>query len=180
MLIAVSSRFDSLETGKPFTHCCACNCHLHEAGMHIVNKSYVGEECVFELAMCIDCREDMNAQLSEQSRVAMFDFMHDHANMEQREQELGTDSETESYLAQCITCGTDAASIKNYSLGGMFAGDALVKGPFPMLMCEACEEKLGDTISDETRDVWDQFIGEHFPGPPSEVKLPTGTKPVLI
>ncbi len=175
----MSSRFDSLETGEPFRHCCACDRSLTDAGMHIVNKSFVGDECVFEMAMCVDCREEMNEQLSEKSRVAMFDFMHDHAEMDTRERELGTESETDAYLANCITCGADAGSLKNFSLGGMFAGDDLIKGPFPMLMCGACEEKLGETISDETRDVWDRFIGEHFPGPPSEVRLPTH-KPVLI
>ena len=147
--------------------------------MYIINKSYAGDECVFEMAMCLDCREDMNAQLSEQSRVAMFDFMHDRADMEKREEELGQESPTEDYLAKCMTCGADAQGLKNYSIGGMFCGESLIKGPFPMLMCGKCEEQLGETISDETRDVWDRFIGEHFPGPPSEIKLPSH-KPVLI
>jgi hypothetical protein len=127
----------------------------------------------------MDCREKMNAELSEQSRVAMFDFMHDHADMDKREQELGTDSASSAYLTNCITCGADATQLNNFSLGGMFSGEELLKGPFPMLMCGHCEEKLGETISDETRDVWDRFIGEHFPGPPSEVKLPPH-KPVLF
>ncbi|BDS05588.1 hypothetical protein NT6N_06280 [Oceaniferula spumae] len=148
--------------------------------MHIVNKSYVANECVFELAMCFECREEMNAKLSEQSRVAMFDFMHDHADLEQREEELGRDSETAAYLASCLTCGVEAQGLTNYTIGGMFSGDYLIKGPFPMLICGQCEEKLGETISDETRDVWDKFIGENFPGPPSEVKLPTGSKPVFF
>lgn len=175
----MSAPFDSLETDEPFRNCCACDCLLPDANAYIVNKSFVGHECVFEMAMCIDCRENMNDQLSEESRVAMFDFMHDNADMEKREQELGTNSETDAYIAQCITCGVDASSLKNYSLGAMFSGNELLKGPFPMMMCGNCEEKLGETISDETRDVWDRFIGEHFPGPPSEIKLPTG-KPILI
>lgn len=172
--------FNSLETGKPFTHCCACDCKLSEAGMHVINKSYVAGECVFELAMCMDCREDMNSQLSEESRVAMFDFMHDRSDMEKRELELGSDSETAAYLKSCITCGVESNNLTNYSTGAMFCGVELVKGPFPMLICGSCEEQLAETISDETRDVWDKFIGEHFPGPPSELKLPNGNKPLLM
>lgn len=172
--------FNSLETGKPFTHCCACDCQLSEAGMHVINKSYAAGECVFELAMCMECREDMNAKLSEESRVAMFDFMHDRADMEQREQELGTDSTTLDYLKSCITCKANSHELTNYSTGAMFSHDELIKGPFPMLICSACEERLAETISDETRDVWDKFIGEHFPGPPSELKLPSGNKPLLM
>lgn len=148
--------------------------------MHIVNQSYVGDECVFEFAMCINCREKMNERLSEKSRVAMFDFMHDHANMEERENNLGSDSDTAAYISSCMTCGKPASETKSFTIGAMFAGDFLVKGPFPMMICDDCETKMGETISDETRDMWDKFIGEHFPGPPSEVKLPTGSKPVLI
>lgn len=175
----MSEHFHSHETGGPFLYCCACDAPLRDGEPHIVNQSFAAGECVFEMAMCMDCREDLHGELSEQSRVAMFDFMHDHADMDRREQELGTDTDTGAYLAECITCGADASSLENFSLGAMFAGKDLVKGPFPMLICGDCEEKLGDTISDETRDVWDRFIGEHFPGPPSEVKLPTN-KPVLI
>lgn len=148
--------------------------------MHIVNQSYVGDECVFEFAMCIDCREKMNNKLSEKSRVAMFDFMHDHADMDHREETLGSDSETDAYLASCLTCKKPREEAQSFTLGAMFSDDYLIKGPFPMLICDDCEGKIAQTISDETRDVWDKFIGEHFPGPPSEVKLPTGGKPVLL
>lgn len=153
---------------------------LQEAGMYIVNKSYVREECVFEYAMCMECREDLHSQLSEKSRVAMFDFIHDHADMEKREEELGAHSETEVYLAHCITCGAQQETANSYSIGAIFVGDDLIKGMFPMLICGSCEEKINETISEETRDTWDKFIGENFPGPPSEVTLPTGSKPVFI
>ena len=129
--------------------------------MYIVNQSFAGDECIFEFAMCLSCREKMNGQLSEKSRVAMFDFMHDHADMETREQQLGTHAPT-------------------YSLGAMFTGNHLIKGPFPILICDDCELKINETISAETRDTWDKFIGEHFPGPPSEAHIPTRPKPVLF
>ncbi|MBT8036519.1 MAG: hypothetical protein KJO21_03140 [Verrucomicrobiae bacterium] len=176
----MSSLFNSHETGDPFSHCCDCGCELSHASMHVVNQSYVGDECVFEFAMCLDCREKMNAKLSEQSRVAMFDFMHDHADMESREQELGDNSETEAYISHCLTCGKPRQDSPNFTLGAMFSGNNIIKGPFPMLICGTCEETLAATISDETRNVWDKFIGEKFPGPPSEVTLPTGHQPVLI
>ena len=148
--------------------------------MFVINKSYVGDECVFEMALCFDCREKMNAKLSEDSRVAMFDFMHDNIDMDARKANLGTESETEDYLAECITCQQPRDAVNSYTLGAMFSGTALIKGPFPMLMCSTCEEALAETISDETRKMWDRFIADHFPGPPSEIKLPKGKKPVLL
>lgn len=148
--------------------------------MYVINKSFVGQECVFELALCLSCREKMQSQLSEDSRVAMFDFMHDHIDMEAREELLGTDSDTDAYISECISCHQPKESTNSYTLGAMFAGGDLIKGPFPMLMCGTCEEELNATLSSETRKMWDRFIEEHFPGPPSEIKLPSGSKPVLI
>lgn len=172
--------FHSHETGKAFTGCCDCGCALTGATSFIVNQSYVGEECVLELALCMDCREKMNNQLSEQSRVAMFDFIYDNTDMESRLASLGSDSETEAYIASCITCGRPRCSTKSYTVGALFSGEQLIKGAFPMLICGDCEVALAESISDETRNVWDHFIAEHFPGPPSEIQLPTGTKPILI
>ncbi len=148
--------------------------------MYIINQSFVGDECVFELAMCMPCREQMNEQLSEESRVAMFDFMHDNADMEARLEKLSHDSETEAYIESCVTCGKHRREAKSFTLGAMFTGDHLIKGPFPLLICDDCEARIAATISDETRKFWDTYIKDHFPGPPSEIDLPKQTKPILI
>lgn len=174
------SEFHSYETDEAFTECCDCGCNLHDAGMYIINQSFAGEECVFEFAMCLDCREKLNNQLSENSRVAMFDFMHDNADMESRLEKLGHDSDTEQYIENCVTCGKARTDSKSYTIGAMFTGNHLIKGPFPLLICDDCESKMADTISDETRKFWDNYITENFPGPPSEIDLPTKTKPILI
>lgn len=150
------------------------------ADMYIVNKSYAGTECVFEFAMCFGCREAMNAKLSEKSRVAMFDFMHDNANMEERQEKLGNDSDTEAYMENCLTCGKDRKDAAGYTSGAMFTNTEIIKGPFPMIICDQCELTLSETVSEETRDVWDKFVADNFPAPPSDVKLPTRRKPVII
>ncbi|MGB2402749.1 MAG: hypothetical protein ACPIA7_05000 [Akkermansiaceae bacterium] len=122
----------------------------------------------------------MNEQLSENSRVAMFDFMHDNADMDTRLAKLSHDSQTEAYIEACVTCDKPRSETKSFTLGAMFAGDQLLKGPFPLLICDDCETKIAATISDETRKFWDNYIKDHFPGPPSEVDLPQTTKPILI
>lgn len=150
-----------------------------QASRYLINQSFVGTECVFEMAMCLDCREKMQEKLSEKSRVAMFDFMHDNVDMEARMASMEPNASTDAYIAECIACKKPRESARAYTLGAMFSDNALAKGPFPMLMCSDCEEALAETISDETRQMWDRFIGEHFPGPPSEIKIPT-TKPILL
>ena len=172
--------FNSHETGTAFTHCCDCNCELTDASFHIVNQSYSGSECIFEFAMCYSCREKLNAQLSEESRVAVFDFMHDNTDMEKREKSLGNNSETEAYIEHCVTCNKPRKEAAGYTLGAMFVDQTILKGQFPILICDTCELELSEKISDETRDVWDKFIEENFPCPPSDAKLPKQRKPVML
>ncbi len=174
------TQFNSYETHRPFTHCCDCGCKLNDADMHIINQSFVGEECVFEFAMCLDCREKINDQFSEESKVSMFDFMHDNADMESRQETLGHDSPAEAYIENCITCGKARPEAKSYTLGAMFSRSDLIKGPFPLLICDDCETRMAEAISEETRNFWEDYVAEHFPGPPSEVDIPTKTKPILI
>ena len=143
------TKFHSYETGEAFTECCDCGCNLHDVDIYIINQSFAANECIFECAMCLQCRERMNEQLSENSRVAMFDFMHDHADMESRQNRLSNNSATEAYIENCI-------------------------------ICDDCEGKIAASISDETRKFWDDYIAEHFPGPPSEIDLPNKSKPILI
>lgn len=150
------------------------------ADMYIINQSYVGTECVFEFAMCMTCREEMNAKLSEQSRVAMFDFIHDHAHMDARIERLGTESDTEAYLETCLTCQRDRKEAAGFTSGAMFTGQSLIKGPFPMIICDQCELKLAETVSEQTRDVWEKFVADNFPAPPSDIKLPRRRKPVVL
>ena len=130
--------------------------------------------------MCMDCREKMNAQLSEDSRVAMFDFMHDNADMEKRQKTLNPDAPTEDFIAACLTCDKDRADAKSYTLGAMFTQSTMIKGPFPMMICDDCEMKLAESISTETREVWDKFIADNFPAPPTGMELPSYKKTVLI
>ena len=174
------TKFHSYETGEAFTECCDCGCNLHDVDIYIINQSFAANECIFECAMCLQCRERMNEQLSENSRVAMFDFMHDHADMESRQERLSNNSETEAYIESCITCGKHRSEAKTFTLGAMFSGDHLIKGPFPLIICDDCEGKMAAIISDETRKFWDDYIAEHFPGPPSEIDLPHKNKPLLI
>ena len=171
--------FDSSETDSPFTHCSACGCELELETAYIINKSYVNGECVFEMALCINCREELNSQLSQKSKEAVYDFIESNADFAAQKEQLGEDYTMDEALSTCLTCGKDAKNEKNFSIGCMFSVGMVIPDTFPMLICGECEEKMNDVVSPETRSTWDRFIGENFPGPPSELSLPKN-KPMLI
>jgi len=174
--------FNSLETETPFTHCCSCHCEFATTEItYMVQKSYVGDECIFEYAICQNCREAISTEFSEKSREAMFDFFHDNADLDEKMRQVPYDATIKEHIQKCITCSTPRSKCKSYSYAGHFLDDFLLPGPFPIMICGTCEESLSNSLSKETRESWNRFIEENFPGPPSESKpIPNHGKPILI
>ena len=54
------------------------------------------------------------------------------------------------------------------------------KAPSHSSSVTTAKAKMAASLSDETRKFWDDYIAEHFPGPPSEIDLPNKSKPLLI
>ena len=172
--------FHSFETDAPFTECCDCGCELiKSAQMYMVQKNYSGNECVMEYALCSGCKDKLDEQMSDKSKEALFDFLFDHAEMVEAPDDYTTD-DAMAQIEECLTCGKERSKCRGYSYSGLFVGTTLVPGPMPMMICDQCQEKVADDLSEQTKDVRDKFYEENFPGPPSEADLPTKGKPMFI
>ncbi|MCR9200583.1 MAG: hypothetical protein NXI04_18250 [Planctomycetaceae bacterium] len=186
---AVPKLFWSEYSGEPFRQCIACKVPLLEANMHVVKKKIVGNEAVLEMALCNRCQQQQMEEMSEETRKNLTAFMSEQFQKMTAEQLSGdedgprvievvevTDEQEGQDLLQrctdnCIVCGIDRDSCHRYSLAGVCQDSQLVVqvtplGQTPMMVCEKCEEKMNDLISQETRDSWDRFVEEHLDGPP--------------
>jgi len=175
----IPEEFHSFETDEPFTHCCDCDCELVSSGqMYMVQKTFDKSECVMEFALCTTCKGKLDEQLSEKSKEALFDFMHEHVEMVEAPADYG-EEDAMKQIDECLACGAERSKCKGHSYSGLFLGSTLVPGPFPMMICGKCHELMSEGLSEHTKDVRDKFYEENFPGPPSELNLPNG-KPVLM
>lgn len=171
--------FHSLETDAPFTNCCDCGCELiSSAQMYMVQKNFAGDECIMEFALCSPCKEKLDEQISGKSKEALFDFLFDNAEMVEAPADYTAEQSLEQ-IEECLTCGKERGKCKEYSYSGLFVGTHLIPGPMPMMICDDCQESISENLSEHTKDVKNKFYEENFPGPPSEVDLPTG-KPMFI
>ena len=175
----IPEAFHSFETDSPFTNCCDCGCDLVTSGeMYMVQKNFSGTECMMEFALCSNCKEGLDEQISDESKEAMYDFLFDHAEMV--EPPIGyTAEQALGQIEECLTCGKKRSDCGEYTYAGLFIGHYLIPGPMPMMICDDCQEIISEGMSDHTKDVRDKFYQENFPGPPSEVDLPT-RKPVFL
>lgn len=175
----IPDKFHSFETDAAFTNCCDCGCELLiSAQTYMIQKSYSKDECVMEFALCYACKEKLDQQISAESKEAIYDFLFDNSNILEQQGE-NTFEEAMQNTEKCITCGKVLQDCEGFTYSGLFVGNHIVTSPSPMLICDECQGALAENISDQTRDVKDKFYAEHFPGPPSEVDLPT-KKPMFF
>ena len=174
--------FDSVETGEPFRECIHCHCDLVASGrMYLVSKEIVRGECVLEYALCDQCRDELSGELSEESRERIQQMLEEGVDWQSRIERTMGASGIDAWIDSCIFCGAPRDEEKGYGLSAIFIGGHLFPGPLPAIICGACSERLQQQLSKKTRDFWDRFSEEHFPGPPADfVDLPSPQVPAIF
>lgn len=168
----IPESFLSFETDEAFNSCCDCGCELLEsAQMYMVQKCYTKDECTMEYALCNQCKEKLDEQISGKSKEAIYDFLFDHTEMVEPPDDYSFEDAIQQ-IEECLACGKERGKCEGYTYSGLFLGRHLIPGPMPMMICDDCQQVMSENLSEHTKDVKDKFYEDNFPGPPSEVDLP--------
>ncbi len=185
--------FESEYTGRPFARCIDCDANLlgepEDSGVpkktgsrqdtgpedlppeqiyYQVQKTIVGNEAVFEFAMCRDCGKKLQVEFSNQTQNAISRFIAENVDFSQLKARA-SDSEKHSvddWISACLICNRPRNECHRYSLAGLCVETRLLVGPGPFIVCDNCEYRYGELISDETLRRWDRFVEDHFDSPP--------------
>ncbi len=177
------SDFYSAETGEPFQDCISCGLALaHDPELpYLVAKSFHRNECVFEYAICDDCRSNMAQEFSSESKQALARFFEERVKVRERSHFLALGNEPAPWIEKCAACELPRKELETYSLGGVILGAHMIFDPYPLCLCGKCEEEIQELLSLKTRGMWDDFVEAHFDGPPSNVEdLPVKGRPALF
>lgn len=176
------SNFHSAETGKPFRDCISCGLQLADPEVpYLVSKSFRRGECIFEYAICDDCRSNMAQEFSQESREQLADFFENTVQVQERSSFLTYGPIPEPWIARCAACDTPRDEMESYSIGGVLLGSEMLYDPYPLCLCGKCEEEIQDRLSQKTRGIWDDFVDTHFDGPPSDAEdLPVRGRPMIV
>ena len=72
-------------------------------------------------------------------------------------------------LDQCVACRTARTEMQGFTISAQFRHDAtLVEGALPLILCSGCVNVIAESLSPESRKVWQEFVSEYFEGPDSE------------
>lgn len=165
--------FHSLEHDEPFQTCLACERHfLDIAEPYSITKAYRGAECVFEYALCQSCRQEVSSEFSPASRETIERFFEKRVDLPARAEKIGSVQNHAPWLAHCLTCQSPLEQLQEYVIAAMARGNEMLYSPYPMMVCGSCEKMIQSSLSKSTRERWDGFIRDHFPGPPADALDP--------
>ncbi len=164
----------SEETGLPFSKCLCCKVPLIEIDAPwLVNKEMVDGECVLEYAICQPCRDATTAQLPSESKKIVREFLKNEIDWEERLQEFMMFHSLTDRFEKCIVCSTPKDDSSGFVISALFdSGGAVVVGSLPLLMCLPCVSRITDSLCDESREMWRNFLSKHFDGPPNDSSFP--------
>ncbi len=157
----------SEETGKAFTHCQCCRLPLVEIDAPwLVNKEFVGDECVLEYAVCQPCRDAVTERFSEESKEVARNFLEHEIDWAARISEFMMAHDPVQRLDACVACRTARDETAGFGISALFdSGGVLVTGPLPLLVCKVCVGRMTAGFSDHSREVWKSFLEVNFDGP---------------
>lgn len=173
-------------TDVPFTNCVDCGRELLEVleeeladqdpVVYQVQKVFVRRESVFEFALCQDCSVEFRSRMSAETMRNMQQFFQEHIS----QLPVCTPEAVLQETLQCLVCRRPQRECVRYSFASVLAGWALLLRPCPIIICDHCEQRLGELISEETRKEWDRFVEEHFDSPPGVEEGSPGRFPMLV
>ncbi len=188
--VPIPQPFQSIYLEGLFTHCVDCECDLLDSNIpYTVVKHVVGQEPVFEMALCLECAANLRSQYSVETQQRLNEFLE---QAQRREPSPVPDDQDDDFtwedgIAACFSCGKPRQDCRRYELAGVCLNeDLLVQAPTdlgfttPFLLCDDCNEQISKLISRQTRDAWDRFMEDHFDSPPGiELDSPR-FDPILI
>ena len=161
----------SVETGREFEQCTKCGTTLAETHEPwIINKEWHRSECVMEYAICHTCRGEMMASISQESARHVQSFFEQHIDPMRWIGQFSVDEEDHPtpLIDHCFACAAPRDDAEGFGISAMLqSAGTLDIGPLPVMICHACSAKVEEGLSKETRDSWQRFVDENFPGPPS-------------
>ena len=160
---------------KHIDHCIMCDDYLLEDGKNYLIEKAIKKypdfevaDCIFEYAICFDCAQKMQENVSKESLEQMNNYFESHVNFADRSMNLYKENKFEAgeWLDKCVVKGTEKNDCKEYQVYGHFVGNQMIYSVFPYMISNTAIEELTELLSQSTKDEMDDFINNNFGLPP--------------
>lgn len=175
-------------SGETFQSCLMCSRELIKSGAdYLIEKAVrnypeVGHtEVIFEYAMCFECALKMRGELSEESRSRIDQYFAENAKHKARRSRLESSerNHVSRWLSHCLVKDTPVKGSREYSIYAHCRGNQMIYSELPYALSGEVMEEVMQLLSNKSLDILDDFMGQHFSGPP-EVREILKRRPILI
>ncbi len=170
--IPVPPEFYSFETGAPFQRCLACQKSLTEDGtLYFVEKAFQRQEVLFEYAICIYCREEMQKEISEESQARINEYFTKEVDLVQRRKALLDRHRLnhQPWIDHCVLTGKSRECANQHQILTLCDGSDMLFSYMPYMISGEAMQILNRLLSKKTRDRLDDFVKD-FLGLPPEIR----------
>lgn len=171
----IPSKFDNSILEKKFSNCSVCNSDLTSFDQeYLIEKAYkrfpnnLGEELLFEIAVCFDCAGRMKGELSKESLENIGAFFQEKS-FEQKQANPNADPSI--LLDQCLLSGKNLDDMQEYQVYAHCRGGQLADSHSYYMLSDEIIEQIQELLSDHTRDQLQKFSDDNIGMPPELKKL---------
>lgn len=171
----IPSKFDNSILEKKFSNCSVCNADLTSPNAeYLIEKAYkrfpnnMGEELLFEIAVCFDCAGKMRGELSKESLENISAFF---AKRSFDQKQANPDADPTLLLDQCLLSGKRMSEMQEYQIYAHCRGGQLADPYSYYMLCDDMIEEIQSLLSDHTREQLQKFSDDNIGMPPELKKL---------
>ncbi len=170
----IPKQFRSYETGEKFDKCLMCGKELLKSDADYVIEKAIkrypkldSQDVVFEYAMCFDCVEKTQEELSEESFSRIMEYFGSNADIFSRMNLLADENpKFENWISKCAIKGTPVKEMEEYVIDAHCKGDRLLLSALPYMIGGEAMDEIGELLSNKTTDFLDGFMGDNLGFPP--------------
>jgi len=175
--IPIPKIFQPFGDEGPFQECMICSCDLLDEDddvQYVIERAFVGDEPIYEFAICVDCQHEMFEELSGESRQRIQAHFEERVDLADRRELLISESELDldSWIDACVLTKTKRKSSRAHAIYGHCCGSNLLFSYMPYVVSEEGMQGLQHLISKKTRDQLDGFVDDYLGLPPEFKDLP--------
>lgn len=163
--------FHSVEHGGVFKYCSVCKIYLLDDEIsYFIEKAFRGTEAVFEYAMCSNCRDSMETEVSMESMMNIGNYFLEHVNISYRKELMETfDNNIKPWLNECIFTGNQMNECQDYQICAECQGANIMISFFPLMISSQAVEEIQQLMSKKTKENFDRFVRDTL-NPPVDFK----------
>lgn len=167
--------FYSEKEKKRFTQCTFCGKNLGDGNdLYLIEKAFERKpgsdqrQLVFELACCMDCRQEMHDSLSKESNEKIAAYFAANSNVEERDQELKKHDllDTDIWLNNCIVKNKSMDEVNEYQIYALCWKDQMIFHQMPFMLCGDTMDEILDLLSAKSLDIINDLTADLIDLPP--------------